>query len=207
MNSTQQVTPAVASERMSATEDGLDGQTVRQLRHVLGEVEQTCVLFTDLVGSTRLWETDPDRMASALARHDDIVEETIDAHGGSIFKWTGDGCCARFHPMGDAPAAALALLRAVRAERWETDEPLHLRIALHAGPARRHRGGDLVGATLNHTARLLELCGSDHAIATAEAVRTLGYRRGRAEVWRSRGWTTLRDVGRPFEIFEATEPS
>ena len=53
-------------------------------------------LFTDIEGSTRLWEEHPDAMRDALARHDEIVRDAIEAHGGYVVKTTGDGFHAAF---------------------------------------------------------------------------------------------------------------
>jgi class 3 adenylate cyclase len=59
-------------------------------------------LFTDIEGSTRLWETAPDMMRSALARHDLLVRQAIAAAGGWVFKTAGDAFCACFsdHTFG-----------------------------------------------------------------------------------------------------------
>lgn len=168
----------------------------------LQTVGRACVLFTDLVGSTWLWEMDPDRMAAALERHDVLLEETIRSHGGQVFKWMGDGCCARFPVDGAAPAAALAIRSAFRAESWGTRRPLRLRIALHAGPVRRHRRNDLVGRTMNQAARLLELCAGDQVLATASALDG-AHKSTSSAPWRMRGRTILRDVEHPIEVFEA----
>ena len=48
-------------------------------------------LFTDIEGSTRLWETEPERMAAALARHDELCHAVVAPHGGRLVKMTGDG--------------------------------------------------------------------------------------------------------------------
>src|SRR4051794_15665314 len=48
-------------------------------------------LFTDLEGSTRLWEERPDEMQSSLAEHDERVKAAIAAHGGYVFSPGGDG--------------------------------------------------------------------------------------------------------------------
>lgn len=66
-------------------------------------------LFTDIEGSTRRWEADPDGMRSALATHDVVLRSAIEAHGGSLFKLTGDGVCAAF---GSARAAIAAAVQA-----------------------------------------------------------------------------------------------
>ena len=48
-------------------------------------------LFTDIEGSTRRWEADPEVMRAALADHDEVLRSAIEAHGGFLFKHTGDG--------------------------------------------------------------------------------------------------------------------
>ena len=53
-------------------------------------------LFTDIEGSTRRWEADAEAMRAALAAHDSSIRETVAAHGGWLFKHTGDGVCAAF---------------------------------------------------------------------------------------------------------------
>jgi class 3 adenylate cyclase len=48
-------------------------------------------LFTDVEGSTRRWENDANAMRAALAAHDEVLPSAIEAHGGFLFKHTGDG--------------------------------------------------------------------------------------------------------------------
>jgi class 3 adenylate cyclase len=53
-------------------------------------------LFTDIEGSTRRWETDADAMRAALETHNRLLRDTVEAHGGQVFNYTGDGMCAVF---------------------------------------------------------------------------------------------------------------
>ena len=46
-------------------------------------------LFTDIEGSTRLWEEHPDAMRDALARHDEILRDAVKSHGGHVVKRSG----------------------------------------------------------------------------------------------------------------------
>ena len=64
-------------------------------------------LFTDLEGSTRLWQEHPDAMAGALARHDVILRDAVESHRGRIVKTTGDGVHAVFATACDALDAAV----------------------------------------------------------------------------------------------------
>ena len=75
-------------------------------------------LFTDIVGSTRLWEQYPDAMRAALARHDSILRQAIDGAGGQVFKTVGDAFHAAFRVPQSALQASLAAQRAISAEAW-----------------------------------------------------------------------------------------
>jgi len=66
-------------------------------------------LFTDVEGSTRRWEKDPDEMRLALAGHDEVLRSAIEAHGSWLFKHTGDGVCAAFASPKSAVDAAIAV--------------------------------------------------------------------------------------------------
>jgi class 3 adenylate cyclase len=111
-------------------------------------------LFTDIAGSTQLWEQHPQAMQQALARHDALLHASITAHGGAVVKSTGDGMHAVFARATDAVHGALAAQRALQAEPWDATGPLRVRIALHTGVAEQ-RAGDYFGPPLNRVARLL----------------------------------------------------
>src|SRR5262245_49496760 len=64
-------------------------------------------VFTDLVVSTRLWEQEPDAMSTALARHDQILREAVESHGGAVVKGRGDGVHAVFETADAAVRAAV----------------------------------------------------------------------------------------------------
>src|SRR5258708_27490145 len=84
-------------------------------------------LFTDIEGSTRLWERFPDEMGSAVARHDALVREAIQSHSGHVFKTIGDAFCSVFQSAPDALVAAVDSQLALRAEfgPWSLDSPSH----------------------------------------------------------------------------------
>ena len=110
-------------------------------------------LFTDLVGSTRLWEQYPTEMRGALARHDEIVRSSIEAHGGYVFATGGDGFAAAFAGAGSAVDAAISAQRGLGAEAWPAEMVLSARMGLHSGEA-EERDGDYFGPTLNRVGRL-----------------------------------------------------
>ena len=102
-------------------------------------------LFTDVEGSTRRWEKDADGMRLALAAHDEVLRSAIEAHGGWLFKHTGDGVCAAFASPRSAVDAAVAAQRQVE---------LPVRMGIATGEAEL-RGADYFGAVLNRAARVM----------------------------------------------------
>ena len=74
------------------------------------------MLFTDIEGSTRLWETERPAMEVALPRHDALIRHCIGAHGGHVFKTVGDAFCVAFHTAPEALAAALEVLQSMLAQ-------------------------------------------------------------------------------------------
>ncbi len=103
-------------------------------------------VFTDVEGSTERWQADESAMATALADHDRILREAIEAHGGAVFKHTGDGMCAVFTSAMKAVAAAVAAQRHL---------DLPVRMGVHTGEADQ-RNDDYFGSTLNRVARIMD---------------------------------------------------
>ena len=110
-------------------------------------------LFTDIEGSTKLWEQHPDAMRTALARHDALLRQAIADNDGMVFKTVGDAFCAAFATAPQALAAALAAHLLLQKEEWGETGSLRVRMGLHTGEA-EERDGDYFGQTLNRVARL-----------------------------------------------------
>jgi hypothetical protein len=114
-------------------------------------------LFTDVEGSTRLWEESRDSMTAALARHDAILRQVIESRTGYVFSTGGDAFAAAFQRVSDALGAALAAQVALQDEPW-IGVDMRVRMAVHVGEA-EERDGDYFGPTLNRTARDLSTAG------------------------------------------------
>jgi predicted ATPase/class 3 adenylate cyclase len=127
-------------------------------------------LFTDIEGSTGLWERCPETMQVALERHDELLQEAIVAPGGRVVKTLGDGFYAVFATATDALAAALAGQRALQAETWG-EVAIKVRMGLHTGAA-EERDGDYFGPALNRAARLMS-AGHGGQILLSRATREL----------------------------------
>ena len=144
-------------------------------------------LFTDVEGSTRRWEADAEGMRVALAAHDEVLRKVIEAHGGWLFKHTGDGVCAAFASPRSAVDAAVAAQRALE---------LPVRMGLATGEAEL-REGDYFGAVLNRAARVMA-AGHGGQILLAES--TAGLLSGVDLV--DLGPRRLRDVPTPVGVFQ-----
>jgi predicted ATPase/class 3 adenylate cyclase/DNA-binding CsgD family transcriptional regulator len=113
-------------------------------------------LLTDIEGSTQLWERAADAMPRAVARHYEILEEAIAAHGGvrPVEQGEGDSVVGAFSRGGDALAAAVAAQRMLVAEPWPEGVELRVRMALHTGDAQLRDEGNYFGAAVIRCARL-----------------------------------------------------
>ncbi|HLL50499.1 MAG TPA: adenylate/guanylate cyclase domain-containing protein, partial [Thermomicrobiales bacterium] len=125
-------------------------------------------LFTDVEGSTRLWEAQPRAMSVALARHDALLHAAIESSGGTVFKTVGDAFCSAFSAAEAAIRAAVAGQLALAAEPPQAVGPLKVRMAIHAGPAER-RAGDYFGPPLNRVARLLATAHGEQIVVSRTA--------------------------------------
>jgi len=111
-------------------------------------------LFTDIEGSTRLWQRDEAMMRAAVARHDELLRAAVGGYGGTVFSGTGDGVAAAFGSAPAAISAALAAQAQLAEESWPTPERIRARMGLHTGEA-ESRDGDYFGTTVNRAARIM----------------------------------------------------
>ncbi len=114
-------------------------------------------LFTDIQGSTPLWEREPGKMAAALQIHNNSLRQAIEAHGGVVFKTVGDAFQAAFATAPQALKAAIEGQRALQSAPWNELGPLQVRMGLHTGEAELDPGGDeyAVSPTKNRAARIM----------------------------------------------------
>ena len=163
-------------------------------------------LFTDVEGSTRLWERDAESMRESLLEHDRIIQEAVSRHGGSVFKKMGDAVCAVFVRADAAVAAALHAQSALRATPEAPRTTLPVRMALYTGFARESEG-DYLGPPLNRTARLLSASHGGQ-ILLSEATRDLARDAlpSGASVL-DLGFHSLKDLERSERAFQLVHPS
>lgn len=162
-------------------------------------------LFTDVEGSTRLWETEPQRMRPAMARHDVIVRAAVDSSGGTVVKMTGDGIHAAFDQPLDALVAALEIQLALARPGHADATPLAVRCGLHSGDDER-RDNDYFGPAVNRAARIMSAAhGGQLLLSRAVAERVTG--RLPAEVQlRDLGSVRLRDLTTAEHLYQIVHP-
>lgn len=138
-------------------------------------------LFTDIEGSTKLWQEFPASMPAALARHHAILNQAIAAHQGHVFQIIGDAFHVAFASAFDGLNAALDAQRALAGEPWRETGPLRVRMALHTdhaeGNADQYASGEYTEGEYLFLARTARLMSAAHggqillSPSTAELVR------------------------------------
>ena len=155
-------------------------------------------LFTDIEGSTRLWQQDEAAMRSALSRHDQLLREVIAEHEGRVFSAMGDGMAAAFGSASAAVRAAMAAQRSLAAEPWPTATPLRVRMGLHTGEA-EWRDGDYFGPVVNRAARLMAVGHGGQVLCSSATAELVG---DAAMSLIDLGEHRLRDLDRPMHVFQ-----
>jgi predicted ATPase/class 3 adenylate cyclase len=159
-------------------------------------------LFTDILGSTRLWQDHPRAMGEALARHDACLRDAIESNHGLVFKTVGDAFYAVFAKAIDGLQAALSAQLALKRETWPEKIPISVRMALHTGEA-EERDRDYFGSALNRAARLLSLGHGAQillSLVTTELVRDMLPERVSLKLL---GEQRLKDLTRPESVYQA----
>jgi class 3 adenylate cyclase len=163
-------------------------------------------LFTDIEGSTQHWERHAGAMQAALARHDVLLRQTIEGHGGQVFKTVGDAFCAVFAAAPEALAAALAAQRALAVEPWpaEVGEVL-VRMALHTGTVEQ-RDGAYAGPPLDRVARLASAGHGGQVLLSAATFELVRDHLPPGAGLRELGQHRLKDLARPEQIVQVIAP-
>jgi predicted ATPase/class 3 adenylate cyclase len=159
-------------------------------------------LFTDIEGSTRLWDQHPDAMAQAMETHDALLTDVAEAHGGYVFSQAGDGWGISFDAPVPAIDAALAIQGGLSGAQWTMPiEAINVRMGVHAGTS-VERNGDYFGTTVNRAARVSDVADGGQILVT-DTVHTL-VTDDLPEHWRFRdlGQHRLQDLVRAERIWQ-----
>jgi predicted ATPase/class 3 adenylate cyclase len=163
-------------------------------------------LLTDIEGSARLWETSPEAMEVALQRHDRLLAEVIEGHGGTVIhsRGEGDSFFAVFRSaLSAVEAAGICQLRLGR-EVWPTGSALRVRMGLHTGEA-RVRGGDHLDYTpINRCARVRAAGHGGQVLLTKTTRDLVAGSLGGGFGLKELGEFRLRDLVEPELIYQLT---
>jgi len=164
-------------------------------------------LFTDIEGSTKLWQQFPDAMPAALARHHEILQRAIEMHNGYVFQIIGDAFCAAFATAFEGLDAALDAQRALRDETWGETGAIRVRMALHTGAAEVRAGqftsGEYVsGITLSRAARLLSAGHGGQILLSDPSAALVREQLPPHTALRDMGAHRLKDLVQPQQIFQ-----
>lgn len=157
-------------------------------------------LFTDIQGSTRLWEDDPAGMKASLEIHDAVMSDVIDRHGGYLVKSMGDGVMAAFADPAAAARAAIDAQAELGRRDWPLPRPLLARMGIHTGQA-IERDDDYFGPTLNRAARLMGVGHGGQILVSATTASSLD-----GLTLLDLGPHRLRDLTAPEQIFQVVDP-
>ncbi|MBK9226978.1 MAG: tetratricopeptide repeat protein [Ignavibacteria bacterium] len=100
-------------------------------------------LFSDVKGSTKLAQLYLDKLPVMLKRHNEIMQESLESHGGLVFRIVGDAFCCAFEKAADAVRAAVAAQMMLNSEKWD-EAVISVRMGIHSGTA-EWNGRDYVG--------------------------------------------------------------
>ena len=159
------------------------------------------LLFSDIEGSTTLWERNPTEMTVALQRHDAIIREAVESVGGRVFKTTGDGFHAVFTAPVDCLIAAAEAQSSLQLEEWPQDTPIKVRMGLHTGLCEQ-RDDDYFGPVMNRTARLMDVAHGGQTVVSRAMVELAQDSSPQWLNFLDLGEHRLKDLSRPERVFQ-----
>ena len=166
----------------------------------------TTFLFTDIEGSTRLWEQEPSRMPVALARHDALARAAVERHRGSVVKMIGDGMHAAFADPLDAVLATVELQLALADPGATAGLPLAIRAGMHAGIVER-RDHDYFGTAVNRAARIMGAAHGGQVLLSQTVAHLVAPRLPEEVRLRDLGAVHLRDLAGAEHVFQLLHPA
>ncbi|CEK18586.1 predicted ATPase [Chthonomonas calidirosea] len=163
------------------------------------------LLFTDIEGSTRMMEQEPEVMMRLLAHHDALVRRTIEEQDGTVFKALGDGFCAVFNQAAAAVQAAIEIQKRLHTADWRPFSAFNVRIALHYGEVVL-RDGEYFGISLARIARLCALAHGGQILLTQAVATLVKDSLPEGASLKDLGILSLRGLQRPEHVFQLSHP-
>jgi predicted ATPase/class 3 adenylate cyclase len=161
-------------------------------------------LFTDVEGSTRLWEAHPDEMRDALEDHDAIARAAVERYDGYVFTTAGDAFAIAFRRPIDAVNAGVEIHQRLADHAWGDNVTVRVRMGLHVGEA-TERDGDYFGPTLNRAARISSAAHGGQFVISSLTKQLLGAD-ATVDSLIDLGEHYLKDLGAPERIWQVPVP-
>lgn len=155
-------------------------------------------LFSDVVGSTRLWAADSEAMSASLRIHDGIFTEVISTFGGHVFSTAGDSFAVAFDRASAGVGCAERLQERLSEVAWGAWPQLRVRIGMHVGEA-EERDGNYFGPAVNQAARVMAVAHGGQCVVTD------GVRDAAGAVTMDLGTHLLRDIETPVHLNQLGE--
>jgi len=161
----------------------------------------TTLLFTDIEGSTHLWEQEGERMSRALAAHDILSRAAVEGNHGVIVKMTGDGMYAAFGDPLQALNATVMLQQSLGDPTQTHGIALRVRCGLHLGIVER-RDDDLFGSPVNRAARIMKAAHGGQILLSQAVVDRVREQLPASASLRDLGGVRLRDLATPEHVYQ-----
>jgi predicted ATPase/class 3 adenylate cyclase/DNA-binding XRE family transcriptional regulator len=158
-------------------------------------------LFTDIEGSTKLFQNYPQAMKFAQAKHNAILKASIEGCGGVVFQIVGDSVCASFATAGDAIQAAIRSQTALANEDWE-EAKIRVRMGIHTGSAEAHDGGYHGYLAMSHVQRLTSAGHGGQMLISAASAELVRDQLPVGVELKDLGEYRLKDFARPEHIYQ-----
>ena len=164
-------------------------------------------LFTDVEGSTRLWQQHPDEMKIVMARHDSLLISAVEAKGGSVVRPRGEGdsIFAVFLRASDALGAACDAQKMLLRETWPAGVEISVRMAMHTGESEL-RDHDYYGTVVNRCARIRSIAHGGQVVLSLATTELVQDDLPEGAELRDMGVHILRDMERPEHVFQLVHP-
>ena len=163
-------------------------------------------LFTDIERSTKLWQEQPEAMAIAHARHDEILHEAIESNHGYVFQIVGDSFSAAFHNAIDGLRTVVAAQRALHRQTSEVLK-IRVRMGLHTGTAEILPDGKYEGyATIASTQRVMSAAHGGQTLITQTTYDLMQNALPSDVTLQDMGEHRLKDLRAPLQLYQVNVP-
>ncbi|MCH7737440.1 MAG: zinc ribbon domain-containing protein [Chloroflexi bacterium] len=164
-------------------------------------------LFTDVQGSTPLWQRYPQEMRAVMARHDSLMTSAVEENGGAVVRPRGEGdsIFAVFPRATDAVAAASSAQQLLQKEVWPEGMAISVRMAMHTGESEL-REHDYYGATVNRAARLRSIAHGGQILVSEATAQLVRDSLPPYTSLRDMGSHRLKDLQRAEQVFQLVHP-